>query len=85
MLKFESVATIGDRIRAYDFEPLHGREDSFVEGRILRTSAEQGYKAFIIVCDFDSMDNGKWTRVSHEIAVPMGTSMDYDGRVTKIS
>lgn len=27
MLKFENTAEIGDRIRAYDFEPMPGRDD----------------------------------------------------------
>ena len=30
MLKFESVAEIGDLIRAYDFEPMPDRPDSYV-------------------------------------------------------
>jgi hypothetical protein len=32
MLKFAKIAQVGDTIRAYDFKPLVGREDCFVEG-----------------------------------------------------
>ena len=32
MLKFERVATVGDIIRAYDFKPMAGRDDAFIEG-----------------------------------------------------
>lgn len=36
MLKFESLANVGDIIKAYDFKPMEGREDSFLAGRVIR-------------------------------------------------
>ena len=39
----------GDVIRAYDFKPMQGREDCFIEGEVLDTNnTEQGYQAYNI-------------------------------------
>lgn len=92
MLKFENTAEIGDCIRAYDFEPMPGREDRFVEGTVVDKGYHptEGYKCFTITCEFDST---VWTRecpssnsrVGHMVYVPMGCSfMEYDTRVTKL-
>jgi hypothetical protein len=37
----------GDTIRAYDFKPIAGREDCFIEGQVIDAhSTEQGYQAY---------------------------------------
>jgi hypothetical protein len=47
----------GDTIRAYDFKPMLGREDSFVEGVVLEdTNTEQGYTAYKIRVTRDHFD-----------------------------
>ena len=35
MLKFENTANVGDMIRAYDFEPMPDRPDSYLVGEVL--------------------------------------------------
>ena len=35
MLKFENTANVGDIIRAYDFEPMPDRPDSYLVGEVL--------------------------------------------------
>lgn len=34
-LKFEGKFAVGKYIRAYDFEPMFGRGDSYIEGKVL--------------------------------------------------
>ena len=73
MLKFENVATVGDYIRAYDFKPMRGRMDSYVEGVVLEVTNSQGYKAFKIKVKNDVyVESGKtMTRTWYE--TPCGT------------
>jgi hypothetical protein len=35
MLKFENTANVGDVIKAYDFEPMSDRPDSYLIGRVM--------------------------------------------------
>ena len=86
-LKFEYDVLIGDRIRAYDFEPMDGRVDRYVEGVVQRTSSEYGAKCFVINCDVDSIcpKGSLGSRVGEEVFVPMEVSfMEYDSRITVI-
>ncbi len=59
MLKYQNIARVGDRIRAYDFAglgPKSGRNDCYIEGiveRIDREGYENGFAAFVIVVDKD--------------------------------
>jgi hypothetical protein len=85
MLKFETIATIGEKIRAYDFEPMHGREECFIEGFIQAITSERGYSAFEVLCVRDSMIAGKFSRIGHIVYVPLETNMDYDNRVSVIN
>jgi len=83
MLKFETVAKVGDYIRAYDFKPMKGREDCFIEGDVESITNEQGYKAFKVTCRKDSWDN---ERVGKIIYVPLEVSfMEYDARIMNLS
>lgn len=87
MLKFENTAELGDRIRAYDFEPMPGRDDRFVEGVVIDKGYHpEGYKCYTILCDFDSStDDATYSRVSHNVYVPMGCSFfEYDTRIQKV-
>lgn len=84
MLKFEGIATIGDRLRAYDFEPrtdrkIHYYAEGYVVG-IYDAVGPEKYKAYEILCDNDTLFNGK--RIGERIFVPMETIFDYDERVT---
>lgn len=90
MLKFEKVATVGDYIRAYDFKPMRGRLDCYVEGEVLTITNEQGYKAFKIKVRNDvyngTMDETEGSRNGKEVFVPMEVSfMEYDSRIINLS
>lgn len=85
MMKFEGLA-IGTSIRAYDFEPMEGRKDRYIDGVIIEEHNQyfRGYK--IRVFNDSSFGNGEEGRVGHIAVVPMEIAFDdYDGRVTVIS
>lgn len=91
MLKFEKIAKVGDVIRAYDFKPMVGRSDCFVEGKVIDIDEERGYKAFKIECTADFFD-GKYrkgvrsSRLAKTVFVPMEVSfMEYDARILNLS
>lgn len=91
MLKFEKAAKLGDVIRAYDFKPMNGRSDCYVEGKVIAITNELGYKAFKIECISDFFD-GKFrkgvrsSRVGKNVFVPMQVSfMEYDARIINLS
>jgi len=92
MLKFENIAKVGQTIRAYDFKPMEGRSDCFVEGKVLAIDNSQGYKAFKIRVSKDVFDNkefiesGYGSRVTKEVFVPLQVSfMEYDARIINLS
>ena len=92
MLKFANVAKVGDIIRAYDFKPMAGRDDAFIEGVVIdANNNEQGYKAFKVKVTVDKFKKYE-TKVSarnrvEQIAfVPHQTSfMEFDFRVINLS
>lgn len=91
-LKFEGVAKVGEVIRGYDFKPMAGRNDCFVEGKVIGITNEMGYKAFKVACTKDVFDGevrttkGKGSRVGKNIFVPMEVSfMEYDARIINLS
>lgn len=82
----------GDVIRGYDFKPMVGREDSFVEGEVIDThDNSQGYQAYKICVTRDVfggevLPEGQHSRVGKIVFVPWKTSfMDYQGRVINLS
>jgi hypothetical protein len=87
----------GDVIRAYDFKPMAGREDCFIEGLVLDTNnTEQGYQAYKIRVTRDVFDGKEFTelaykevekhRVGEIVFVPWKVSfMEYQGRVINLS
>ena len=78
----------GDVIRAYDFKPMVGREDCFIEGEVLDTNnTEQGYQAYKIRVTRDSWsDNEDAGRVGIEMFVPWRVSFsEFQGRVMNLS
>jgi hypothetical protein len=92
MLKFEKVAEVGSTIRAYDFKPMLGREDCFVEGKVLaKGDVGCGYKAFKIVVTKDVfggevLKKGKESRLGREVFVPFEVSfMEYDARIIDLT
>ncbi len=84
-LKFEGIP-VGTYIRAYDFEPIEGRKDCFIEGTI-KSVVDKGFLAYAIVVEYDSWDEDvsdikpEHSRVGVEYFVPLESTFDYDGRV----
>lgn len=82
MLKYEGFAT-GDTIKAFDFAPRGaGVPERYIEGTITEITESHGTKVYRVSVTKDATwpDNPR-----DEVFVPMETSLDYDGRVTKIS
>jgi len=78
----------GDTIRAYDFKPMVGREDCFIEGEVIDAhSTEQGYQAYKIRVIRDSWsDATDKGRVGIEMFVPWRVSFsEFQGRVMNLS
>ena len=78
----------GDVIRAYDFKPMQGREDCFIEGEVIDAhSNEQGYQAYKIRVIRDSWSYSEdKVRVGIEMFVPLKVSFnDFQGRVMNLS
>ena len=78
----------GDTIRAYDFKPMVGREDCFIEGVVLDSGdRSQGYQAYKIRVTRDSWsDDTDKGRVGLEVFVPWRVSFnEYQGRVINLS
>ena len=84
---------VGDVIRSYDFKPMVGREDCFVEGVVesecteIGTRTDQGYTAYKITVTKDSWsDATDKGRVGKIVYVPVQVSfMEYAGRVINLS
>jgi len=93
MLKFEETAEIGDLIRAYDFEPIPGREDHYVTGTVIekgplyqfipgREHAVYVCDGYTIDCTFDTDER----RVGTAVMVPFEMSLtDFDERVENLT
>ncbi len=82
----------GDTIRGYDFKPMAGREDCFVEGEVLDSGdITQGYQAYKIrvtkdVFGGEVLAEGEHSRVGKIVFVPWRVSfMEYQGRVMNLS
>jgi hypothetical protein len=79
----------GDVIRAYDFKPMVGREDCFIEGEVIDAhSTEQGYQAYKIRVTNDSWREGADDkgRIGIEMYVPWRVSFnEFQGRVMNLS
>ena len=78
----------GDVIRAYDFKPMQGREDCFIEGEVIDAhSIEQGYQAYKIRVTRDSWEpEGEQGRKGIEMFVPWRVSFnEFQGRIMNLS
>ena len=99
MLKFENTANVGDVIKAFDFEPMPDRPDSYLIGRVIEKGPIyvpleeggtpryicDGYTVFVKESQTGSFEHDV-SRVGVHAYVPfeMGFS-DYDGRVEVIN
>ena len=83
---------IGDVIRGYDFKPMVGRNDCYVEGVVeVVNTTEMGYSAYKITCTKDVFDGkeqpfGEYSRKDLTVFVPHRVSfMEFDGRIMNLS
>lgn len=85
-----------DTIRAYDFKPMLGRTDCFVEGVVLDSGdTSQGYQAYKIRVTRDVFDGKEFkeagykamgNRVGNIVFVPWRVSfMEFQGRIINLS
>jgi len=80
MLKYEGFK-IGDKIKAYDFEPMEGRDELYVIGEIVAIDEEM-FKGYVIKPEIDTMFPEE---PREEGKVPMEVMMmEYDGRIEKV-
>ena len=86
--------SVGQIIRGYDFKPMVGREDCFVEGEVLELNAIStcGYNAYKIRVTKDVFDGKEFKevrngcRVGKTVFVPWRVSfMEFQGRVMNLS
>ena len=84
-LKFENIANVGDRIRAYHF---HERTDCYVEGVVLEktTHPYEGFECFVITVDVDCWKRWIYPKVDgRKVYVPFEIAwQEWDERVVKI-
>lgn len=82
---------LGDKIRAYDFKPMDGRGDSFVEGvvEVVRDTSQYfiAYKITVTKDVFGGEQQvGEYSRVGETVFVPYRVDfMEYQGRVMNLS
>ena len=82
MLKYQNLAQVGDRIRAYDFR---GGKDYYIEGVVTAKGTIETprgvlmYTGYTIDIDVDTMPGAG--RVGDIGYVPFETSLDYDDRI----
>jgi len=81
-----------DVIRSYDFKPMYGRPDCFVEGSVIELTNEPGYAAIkirVLVDEFDGRrfeERGYGSRVGEIVFVPQMVSFgEYPGRVMNLT
>lgn len=79
-MKFQNVAVSGEYIKAMDFMPREGVDDSYVIGQVLRKDSHRG--GFVIECGFDT----EGMRVGKEVFVPFQMSfLEWDDRVQYVT
>lgn len=86
MLKFAETAQVGDVIKAFDFQPMPGRDDHFIVGRVVAKGEIHHPVEGFYLCDgytieITGADREDDSRIGDTGYVPFETTFDYDGRV----
>ena len=90
ILKYENTAEIGDVIKAFDFQPMPGRGNCYITGKVLDKGIFNQFAAYKVEVTGQMWDGKPTDRQVGEIMyVPFETSMEdrfpgYDNRVTKV-
>lgn len=84
MLKFENTANIGDTIKAYDFEPMEGRQERYLVGKVIDKgqSRQNGCSSYTV--KITQQSEGNVYEIGQTVCVPFECTFDYDERVQKI-
>lgn len=75
---------VGDLIRAYEFEPIPGRDDKYLVGAIDRIE-EYGFVIKGETIIKDTAYNTARMNEGVEVRIPFRTMFDYDGRITALT
>ncbi len=82
-LKFQNKFKVGEKIKAYDFQPMPDRDDRYVVGTIIKVDAQSisqpGALGYHIKVE---QDEPSGRRVGQTIFVPYETEHDHDNRVS---
>jgi hypothetical protein len=89
MTNFKNTAEIGDTIRSFDFKPMPGRNDSYVEGVVVdKGITKNGFVGFTVKVTkrvFGDVIDEYSGGFCWEIMAPFEMSfLDWDARITKI-
>jgi hypothetical protein len=83
---------VGDIIRGYDFKPMAGRGDCYVEGVVEVVNCTEPYfQAYKITCTKDvfsgeDISSDKTSRFGRTVFIPWRVDfMEYQGRVMNLS
>lgn len=84
MLKFENVAEVGNKIKAYDFQPRDGRPDYFLVGTVTNKGMTPlGFAGYTVTVT-ESPEHT--VREGIEMFVPFEVMFDeWDGRVSLVA
>ena len=77
-MKYQNVANVGQKIKAYDFQPLDGRPEAFAIGTVI----EKKDYSYVVSVEEDTYAPAG---VRQEIEVPFQTSfLEFEGRVVLV-
>ena len=83
--KFQGKFNKGDMIKAYDHQPMQGRDEKFIVGKIVAVDQESktqpGAMGYHVKVEQDTLFD-KNSRVGKVVFVPYEVGMDYDDRVS---
>ena len=83
MLKYEHIEA-GTIIRAYDHQPMTGREEYYVQGEVIGTCTKWGADFLIMVPAMDTTFKDYPNRVGVEVLVPQEIVREYTDRIMVI-
>ena len=82
----DTKIVVGDLIKAFDFQPMEGRTDRYVVGKVKAigsvTADYQTFDAYTIECVYDSIE-GRREGLTIQVPVEVFFS-EYEGRVTRV-
>jgi len=85
MLKYETLANVGDVIRGYDF---FGSKGAYIQGTVLAkgevcdAKGRYMFNGYTIQVEVDGAEFGRENEIAY---IPFETSTDYDGRVEVVT